>query len=157
MLKATQHLHDPVTPTPADARLARESIARLARLPTRSRSKTLQVRIQRGNEPEQVLSIPASAFGLFKEILAEMAEGNAVTLVPAQVELTTQQAADLLNVSRPFLIEQLEKKKIPHRKVGSHRRIMFSDLTKYSQTMALNRLQALDELSAIDQELGLGY
>ena len=86
-----------------------------------------------------------------------MAKGNAVTLIPVHAELTTQQAAQILNVSRPFLIEQLEKSVIPYRKVGTHRRVMFKDLMEYKQTMDRNRLNALEELSAIDQELGLGY
>ena len=90
-------------------------------------------------------------------ILNEMAQGNAVTLIPMHAELTTQQAARILNVSRPFLIEQLEKGVIPYRMVGTHRRVMFKDLTEYKQTMDRNRLNALEELSAIDQELGLGY
>ena len=86
-----------------------------------------------------------------------MAKGNAVTLIPVHAELTTQQAAKILNVSRPFLIEQLEKNIIPYRKVGTHRRVMFKDLMEYKQTMDHNRLNALEKLSAIDQELGLGY
>ena len=86
-----------------------------------------------------------------------MAKGNAVTLIPVNAELTTQQAAHILNVSRPFLIEQLEKGAIAYRKVGTHRRVMLKDLMEYRQTMDHNRLNALEELSAIDQELGLGY
>jgi excisionase family DNA binding protein len=72
-------------------------------------------------------------------------------------ELTTQQAADVLGVSRTFLVEQLEKGAIPYHKVGTHRRVMFKDLMEFKQTMDRNRLKALEELSAIDQKLGLGY
>ena len=86
-----------------------------------------------------------------------MAKGNAVTLIPVNAELTTQQGADPLNVSRPFLIEQLENGIIPYRKVGTHRRILFNDLLAYKQTMNHKRLDVLGALSAIDQELGLGY
>ena len=86
-----------------------------------------------------------------------MAKGNAVTLIPIHSELTTQQAADILNVSRPFVIEQLEKGVIPYRKVGTHRRVVLEDLMAFKQTMDRNRLEALEELSSIDQELDLGY
>jgi excisionase family DNA binding protein len=72
-------------------------------------------------------------------------------------ELTTQQAADVLNVSRPFLVKLLDQGKIPCRKVGSHRRVLFADIMAYKKQNNHQRLQALEELSALDQELGLGY
>lgn len=146
-----------VPPTAADAQLALESSRRLTQFLAARPNKTLRVRIEPENEPEESISIPVTAFRLLNSILTEMAKGNAVTLIPVHAELTTQQAADILNVSRPFLIEQLEKGVIPYRKVGTHRRVMFKDLMEYKQTMDHNRLKALEELSVIDQELGLGY
>jgi len=146
-----------VPPTAADAQLALESSRWLTQFLAARPKKALRVRIEPENEPEESISIPVAAFRLLNSILTEMAKGNAVTLIPVHAELTTQQAADILNVSRPFLIEQLEKGVIPYRKVGTHRRVMFKDLMEYKQTMDHNRLKALEELSVIDQELGLGY
>jgi len=146
-----------VPPTAADAQLALESSRRLTQFLAARPKKALRVRIEPENEPEESISIPVTAFRLLNSILTEMAKGNAVTLIPVHAELTTQQAADILNVSRPFLIEQLEKGVIPYRKVGTHRRVMFEDLMEYKQTMDHNRLKALEELSVIDQELGPGY
>lgn len=157
MTNMLTEIQEAVTPTPADVQLARESGRRLTQFLAAKPKKSLRVRIEPENEPEESISIPVTAFRLLNSILTEMAEGNAVTLIPVHAELTTQQAAQILNVSRPFLIEQLEKGVIPYRKVGTHRRIMFKDLMKYKQTMDRNRLNALEELSAIDQELGLGY
>ncbi len=150
-------IEEAVPPTAADVQLAAESSRRLTQLLAAKPKKALRVRIGPENAPEESISIPASAFRLLNNILAEMAQGNAVALIPVHAELTTQQAADILNVSRPFLIEQLEKGVIPHRKVGTHRRVLFKDLMEFKQTMDHNRLQALEELSAIDQKLGLGY
>ena len=146
-----------VPPTAADAQLALESSRRLTQFLAARPKKALRVRIEPENEPEESISIPVTAFRLLNSILTEMAKGNAVTLIPVHAELTTQQAADILNVSRPFLIQQLENGAIPYRKVGTHRRVMFKDLTEYKQTMDHNRLKALEELSVIDQGLGLGY
>ncbi len=120
-------------------------------------SRRFSLRIQPDDEPEETIAIPLPAFRLLADILTEMAKGNAVTLIAIHAELTTQQAADLINVSRPFLIEQLKEGSIPFRKVGKHRRILFQDLMAYEQKMDQNRLKTLDELSAQAQELGMGY
>ncbi|MFZ4987016.1 MAG: excisionase family DNA-binding protein [Blastocatellia bacterium] len=146
-----------ITPTPDEAILAQESSRLLARFVTTKRKKLLQLRIQPDDAAEEIVSIPESAVRLLNDILTQMALGNAITLIPVHAELTTQQAADILNVSRPFLVEQLEKNLIPYRKVGTHRRILFKDLMAYKETMDRNRLKSLDELAAQAQELNMGY
>ena len=149
-------IQEAVPPTAADALLALESSRRLTKFLAAKPKKSIRVRIEPENEPAESISIPVSAFRLLNSILTEMAKGNAVTLIPVHAELTTQQAAKILNVSRPFLIEQLEKGVIPYRKIGTHRRVMFKDLMKSKQTLDPNRLNRLEDLSAITQELGSG-
>ena len=100
-------LLDPVEPTEEEARQARELARRLA--PRLSTQRALEVQITEEGEKPEKIAIPHAALRLLANILSEMAEGNAVTLVPIRAELTSQQAADLLNVSRPFLIQLLEK------------------------------------------------
>ncbi len=146
-----------VAPSESDTQLAQQSSRLLAKILARKRSTPVRLRIQPDHEPEETISIPLSAFRLLHDILTEMASGNAVTLIPVHAELTTQQAADLLNVSRPFLIEQLEKGVIPFRKVGTHRRVLFRDAMEYKRRIDQERLKNLEELAAQAQELDMGY
>ncbi len=145
-----------VTPTEADSQLARESSRSLARFLAIGRS-SVQVRIQQDDRRGEPVTIPTSALRLLADILTEMAKGNAVTVIPVQAELTTQQAADVLNVSRPFLVGLLQDGKIPFRKVGTHRRVLLHDLMEYKRQIDGERVKALEELAAQAQELDLGY
>ena len=147
---STLTMPEPVTPTVDDTRLAKTSSRRLAPFLNRN----LLVRLV---DSEEAVELPAAAVRLLVDLLSAMAEGNAVTLIPIHAELTTQQAADLLGVSRPFLVKQLEEDTIPYRKVGTHRRVLFSDLMAYKREMDRKRLGALDELAAQAQELDMGY
>jgi excisionase family DNA binding protein len=149
---------EPVTPSESDAKLVLSSSRVLEKvLGSLVNDATLRVRIEQPDQSEEAITIPAAAIKLLAEILTEMGQGNAVTLVAVEAELTTKQAADLLNVSRPFLVEQLEQGKIPFRKVGTHRRILFQDLMAYKRTMNEQRLKALEELAAQAQDLEMGY
>ena len=108
-------------------------------------------------ESGQEITLPTSVLRIFKEMLDQMGQGNAVTLVPVHTELTTQQAADFLNVSRPYLVKLLEQGKLPFRKVGAHRRIRLKDVSEYKRSQNYRRRQALDELVQQAQELDMGY
>ncbi len=149
---------EPVSPTQADSELARVSSRQLTKiLSTTRKQECLSIRFSPEGGPEESISIPLSAFGLLSHILTEMGKGNALTLIPVHAELTTQQAADILNVSRPFLIDQLEQGTIPFRKVGTHRRILFQDLMAYKKSVDDDRLKSLEELAAQAQDLKMGY
>jgi excisionase family DNA binding protein len=144
-----------IIPTDEDRQVAREASRLFA--PHLSASTGLRVRIGEGHGRSEVAVLPAAAVSLLVELLSEMAKGNSVTMIPVHAELTTQEAANLLNVSRPFVVGLIEQKKIPARKVGTHRRILFSDLMAFKQQIDRDRLAALDELARQAQELGMGY
>lgn len=110
-----------------------------------------------GNNTDETVVVPAAAFRLFIDILTQMAHGNAVTLIPIHAELTTQEAADILSVSRPYLVGLLESGEIPYRKVGTRRRVRYQDLIDYKNKIDTARMQVLEELTNQAEELNMGY
>jgi len=104
-----------------------------------------------------VLELPPQTLRLFAQILSMMSQRKMISLIHQKHELSTQEAAACLNVSRPFLIKQLESGKIPFKKVGRHRRVEFEVLLKFKKTMEQESESALQDLATQAQELGLGY
>lgn len=142
-------------PTAKASEQANEALRLLAKLPGK-KLRVLRVRPE-GDRREVAVTVPRQAFELFLEVLGQMANGNAVTIVPVHAELTTQQAADLMNVSRPFLIGLLDEGRIPFRLVGTHRRVHFADLLAFKEADDRRRREALDALTAEAQKHKLGY
>jgi excisionase family DNA binding protein len=142
-------------PSAEEARIAREASRTFATLIPNQ--KPLQLTVTSDDDIERELTLPPTAVRLLLDILEQMALGNAVTIIPVNAELTIQQAADLLNVSRPFLIDLINKNEIPYRKLGRGQRILFEELMNYKQKVEESQKAALEELTAQAEELGLGY
>jgi excisionase family DNA binding protein len=117
-------------------------------------AKPAQLRLGNGAEETHVL-VPVTAFAVFATMLDELAAGHTITVAPAEADLTTQQAADLLNVSRPYLIGILEKGEMPYRRVGNRRKVLLADLLAYRRRDEARRQAILDDLTAEAQEMGL--
>ena len=143
-------------PSPATSKEAQVALRALSGLSKRKIPRTIVVKTE-GEAKSLSVTVPKEAFELFLEVLGQMANGNAVTIVPVHAELTTQQAADVLNVSRPFLVKLIEEGKLQCRLVGTHRRIKMADLMAYKEADADERKAVLDELAAEAQKHGLGY
>lgn len=156
MATAVPEGEGPISPNETEANLALESVRILSRHSEESSGEMRFKLLDNGKEPETI-TLPATAVKLLRKILTEMAKGNAISLIPHHAELTTQQAADLLNVSRPYLVQLLEEGKIPFHKVGTHRRIRFEDLIKYKRELEEQRDQTLNNLVEEAQKLNLGY
>jgi excisionase family DNA binding protein len=118
---------------------------------------TPQVSIVAGSGEARAVPVPVYAVQALVQVLAEIGAGNAVSVMPVHAELTTQQAADLLNVSRPFLVQLLERGEIPYHKVGSHRRVRHQDVIAWKEQVDADRGKALDALVEQGQALGMGY
>lgn len=145
----------PMIPKRHDINLALKSSKELAAVfPKKEKDFLITVK---SDHQEKQIALPFSAVKMLINILTEMAEGNAITLIPIHAELTTQEAANLLNVSRPYLIKLLDNNEIPHHKVGTHRRVLFADLLKFKEKAQKESQKALDELTKQAQELDLGY
>jgi excisionase family DNA binding protein len=155
MATMTAKTREPIVPTAQEAAIAREASRALATHV--GHLKDLRFQILENKKTTQSLSLPAEAVRLLLDILTEMAAGNAITIIPVHAELTTQQAADAINVSRPFLVDLLEQGKIPFRRVGTHRRVLFEDLMRYKKQTDADRRAALDQLAKEAQGLNMGY
>lgn len=146
---------DATTPGENEAAIARDALVRVKeflRSHPGDEHEPVLVTVQ---EDAERLALPRSAIELMARILAHMAAGQSVSVVPLHAELTTQQAADMLNVSRPFLVGLLDADEIEYRMVGTHRRIKASSLISYQRRDDARRRGAADELTALSQELGL--
>ena len=146
---------DSIIPNNKDIELAKQSSRTLAGL-LNKKAKTFDFELSDSNGTKKIV-LPAYALKILSDILTQMSKGNAVTIVPLHAELTTQEAAEILNVSRPFIIKLLEDGKISYKMVGTRRKILFKNVMLYKETMYRARLKTLDELSKDAQDLDIGY
>jgi excisionase family DNA binding protein len=152
------NLNEVAPPSEVEIQEAADAVRLLTPLLKGSKRRSSHVLLRpEGMGTQEAVSVPRGAFALLIQVLEQMAQGNAVTIVPIHAELTTQEAANLLNVSRPFLIGLLDQGKIPFRKTGTHRRIRFEDLLAYMREEKQRQEEVLNELAAEAQKLDLGY
>jgi excisionase family DNA binding protein len=140
-----------VLPSKKDAELATESSRVLSALG--QGNGEFKVHLEGG----EVLVLPSAVKTLLILLLTEMSRGNAVRIIPIHAELTTQEAAEFLNVSRPHVIKLLERGEIKFHMTGTHRRIRFEELAEYRRRKEAERDEAMRELAEQAQELGMGY
>ncbi len=143
--------------TKSDQKTALASVKKLSErenLASKNKTKVIKLRL---DDSDEIVTIPLKALKLLNSILTNMAQGKSIALMATDAEITTQQAAEILNVSRPHVIKLLEKGDIPFKKVGSHRRILLQDILEYESKFKLERRKKLDYLAKEAQKLNLGY
>jgi len=151
MLAPQDQRNEPLTATDEEALVAREALAKLR--PAAAEGTEFGLRVEQ--KPDVVVPLPARAVALIVDVLTAMADRKPVSVVLHEAELTTKQAADFLNVSRPYLVGLLDKGEIKHRVVGTHRRVLMADLMAYKQKSDEARRAAIARMVAESQKLGL--
>lgn len=136
------------------ASISRETFSKASNKLSSGDKKETFIKVEKSGE---FIQVPSKLIGLISDIITSMSEGKSVALIVSDSELTTQQAADILRVSRPHLIKLLDKGELPHRKVGTHRRVKLSDLLNYQESQKKKRDNYLEELVSQAQELKMGY
>lgn len=147
---------DLVAPSEDESKIAKESSRQLASLPA-ARNPVIQIPGDASGARAQTVKLPRGAAELLVQLLTEMGKGNAVTLVPVHAQLTTQEAAEILGVSRPFVIKELRSGRLAFHMVGTHRRIFFKDLVTYKEACDQKHHEAINELTRQAQALKMGY
>ena len=145
----------PLLETPQDQEMARSAQKCIMEALDRSHAPTIQ--LVADDDGKAALELPPIVLRVLGQILGLMSQGKPITLVPADHELSTVEAAHMLNVSRPFVIKEINAGRLTCRKVGSHRRIAIADLEAYRQKMHAEQEAALDALAKDADDLGLDY
>ncbi len=155
---ATLDRHRPISPpdlTAEEAEMARA--ARRCLMESLDRSKAATITIESEDRTTPAIKLPPQALRLIAEVLGALSERRDVVLLPAKREFTTVEAANFLNVSRPFVIKEIEAGRLKHRMVGTHRRIEMDDLRAYALQMRASQAAALQRMADDADDLGLDY
>lgn len=142
-------------PSTRESEIAKQSSRELSGL-LEANSDVQLVSITDSNGQIHPIQLPVTALKFLVDVLTELGDGNTVKLVPVHAELTTQEAADILDMSRPALIKLLDDKAIPFTRTGNRRKVRFADIQALKDRLESDRLATLEELSTLDQELGMG-
>ncbi len=144
------------SPTRREQKIAQENLDAVEKIVQKHDAAQKPIEIEITGEKTHI-KIPPTAFRFLNMVLQLMAKGKAITIIPTDTEISTQQAAEMLNVSRPHIVKLLEKEELPYHKVGTHRRIKLKDLEEYREKMDKKRRKLLEELAKQAQELDMGY
>lgn len=135
-----------------DATVSREALRKLTHVLDKSPQQSIDVALELSGES---ITLPHHVVLKLREVLKNAAAGQPISIVPEHAELTTQQTADLLNVSPPYVVKLIDEGTLPGHKVGAHRRVYASDVKEYKRAQDITTRKAADELTALSEEMGL--
>jgi excisionase family DNA binding protein len=141
-----------ISPNPADAEMAKESGRSLTQRLGRIHGSMLEIRV---GECGETVQLPQPAVQALLQVLTELGQGHSVTITPIHAQLSSEQAAELLNVSRPYLVKLIDEGSIPSRKVGVQRRLLLEDVIAYKKQLYAKQLAAMAEMTQLNEEMGL--
>lgn len=146
------------TANQAEAEMAAVAVRCLVSALDHSKADHIDVTIDSGQDGKApVLKLPPRALRFFADVLRQMAKQEPLVLVPQKHELTTQEAAAILNVSRPFVIKEIEAGRLTCRKVNRHRRIAWEDLRRYQVEQTTNSERALQQITKLSEDIGMEF
>jgi excisionase family DNA binding protein len=151
---ATHRPIEPYTPTSEAITLARQALESISAFITNP-PDTITLAILDPAVQDTHITIPSGMFQLMVNVLQSVSRGEPVTILPHSAELTTQEAANILRVSRPYLVKLLDEGTIPSRKVGIYRRVLLSDLLHFQKTEKQRQSSIMEELTKEAQDMGL--
>jgi excisionase family DNA binding protein len=151
------NFRDTVSPSCLDIELAIAASEIISKFMASNPASPLSLRVVTSEGDQAETLVPLPAFKFLADAIVEIAKGNPVAILPMQTEITIQQAAELLGVSRSFIMEQLDEGNLPYRTSGTKRIIMLPDLAEYKRSMDRRRVESLDELAAEARKINLGY
>lgn len=155
MLALMDQTREPFVADEAEAVVARRAADSLKAVAEAHESVKVSIDSPDGDGTKIIIPLPAPAVAMFHAVLEAMANRTPISLIPYDAELSTQQAADFLNISRTYLVQKLDADELPYRKVGAHRRVRFADLVDYENKRKKTQVQALADLHDEERRLNL--
>lgn len=156
-MRTLERAREVVPPPISEEEVEMARVAQRCIMTALDHSRAVQITLTTDTGEQPSIAVPPAALRLIGQLLGAMSEGRPITLIPEQQEFTTVEAAHFLNVSRPFVIKEIEKGNLPYRMVGTHRRIAFEDLIAYGKQMRQKQSAALERMAQNARELGLDY
>lgn len=156
-MSTLERLQDVMPPPMSPQEVEMAKVAQRCIMEALDHSRAAVITLTTDTNEHPRIDLPPQALKFIGQLLGAMSERKPIVLMPADKELSTVEAAHFLSVSRPFVVKEIEEGRLPHRMVGTHRRVAFEDLLAYARKMREKQAAALERMAENARELGLDY